>query len=97
VWHAVPVEDLLLLLCPDAVVLIEEIEKGAFGFFECRIGVELIGQRASTAWPAIKSGCPSTRNGLEFHPFIPTEVRSCDHLPRAALLLFEHHRPGAVP
>jgi hypothetical protein len=38
VWHAVPVEDLLLLLCPDAVVLIEEIEKGAFGFFECRIG-----------------------------------------------------------
>jgi hypothetical protein len=37
-WHAVPVEDLLLLLCSDAVVLIEKIEKGAFGFFECRIG-----------------------------------------------------------
>lgn len=40
-WHTVPVKDLLLLLCPDAVVLIEKIEKGAFGFFECRIGASL--------------------------------------------------------
>jgi hypothetical protein len=37
-WHAVPVENLLLLLCSNAVVFIEKIEKGALGFFECRIG-----------------------------------------------------------
>lgn len=38
---AIPVEDLLLLLCPDAVVLVEEVEKGALGLFERGIGTGL--------------------------------------------------------
>lgn len=33
-WHAVPVEHLLLLLSPDAVVLVEEVEEGALGLFQ---------------------------------------------------------------
>lgn len=36
--NAVPVENLLLLLRSDAVVLVKEIEKRAFGFLEGRIG-----------------------------------------------------------
>ena len=39
--HAVPIEDLLLLLGADAVVLVEEIEEGAFRFFERRVGSSL--------------------------------------------------------
>lgn len=34
---AIPVEDLLLLLGPDAVVLVEEVEERALGLFEGRI------------------------------------------------------------
>lgn len=39
--HAVPIEDLLLLLGSDAVVLIEEVEKGALGLFQRGIGTRL--------------------------------------------------------
>ena len=35
---AVPVKDLLLLLCSDAVVLVEKVKEGALGFFERGIG-----------------------------------------------------------
>lgn len=34
VWHAVPVKDLLLLLRADAVVLVEEVKKGALWLLE---------------------------------------------------------------
>jgi len=37
-WNAVPVEDLLFLLCANTVVLVEEIEERALGFFERGIG-----------------------------------------------------------
>jgi hypothetical protein len=37
-WHAVPVEDLLLLLGSDAVVLVEEVKEGALGLFQRGIG-----------------------------------------------------------
>jgi hypothetical protein len=40
-WHAVPIEDLLLLLCSDAVVLVQEVEESALGFFEGGIGTRL--------------------------------------------------------
>lgn len=33
-WHAVPIKDLLLLLCSYAVVLVQEIEECALRFFE---------------------------------------------------------------
>lgn len=39
--NTVPVEDLLLLLRADAVVLEEEVEEGALGFFERGIGASL--------------------------------------------------------
>lgn len=39
--YAVPVEDLLFFLSPDAVVLVEEIEERALGFFERSIGPSL--------------------------------------------------------
>lgn len=32
--NAVPEEDLLLLLCADAIVLVEEVEEGALWFFQ---------------------------------------------------------------
>lgn len=38
VGDAVPVEDLLLLLGADAVVLVEQVEKGALGLLERRVG-----------------------------------------------------------
>ena len=41
VGHAVPVENLLLLLCPDAVVLVKEIEERALGLFEGGVGAGL--------------------------------------------------------
>ena len=41
VGHAVPVKNLLLLLCPDAVVLVEEIEERALGLFERGVGAGL--------------------------------------------------------
>jgi len=34
VRHAVPIKDLLLLLSANAVVLIQEVQEGAFGFLE---------------------------------------------------------------
>ena len=40
-WHAVPVEHLLLLLCSDAIVLVHEVEKGALWLLERRIGARL--------------------------------------------------------
>ena len=36
--YAVPVEDLLLLLCADAVVLVKKIEEGTLGLFQRGIG-----------------------------------------------------------
>lgn len=39
--HAVPVKDLLLLLCANAIILVEKVEKGALGFFEGGIGARL--------------------------------------------------------
>lgn len=33
-WHAVPVEHLLLLLSSDAVVLVQEVEEWALGLFQ---------------------------------------------------------------
>ena len=41
VGDAVPVEDLLLFLGTDAVVLVEEVEKGALGLFQGGIGSSL--------------------------------------------------------
>jgi len=41
VWYAVPVEDLLLLLRPDAVVLVEEVQETTLGLFEGGIGARL--------------------------------------------------------
>ena len=38
VWDTVPVKDLLLLLCSDAVVLVEKVKESALGFFERGIG-----------------------------------------------------------
>lgn len=40
-WHTVPVENLLLLLRPYAIVLIHEVEEGALWLFEGRIGAGL--------------------------------------------------------
>jgi len=41
VRYAVPVEDLLLLLCSNAVVLVEEIKEGRLGLLERGIGARL--------------------------------------------------------
>jgi hypothetical protein len=41
VWYAVPVEYLLLLLCPNAVVLVQEIQETTLGLFEGGIGAGL--------------------------------------------------------
>ena len=40
-WHAVPIKDLLLLLCADTVVLVQEIEESALWFFEGGISAAL--------------------------------------------------------
>lgn len=37
-WDAVPVENLLLFLGPNAVVFVQEIQERALGFFERGIG-----------------------------------------------------------
>lgn len=39
--YAIPVKDLLLLLCPNAVVFIQEIKKGALGLLQRRVGSRL--------------------------------------------------------
>ena len=39
--HAVPVEDLLLLLRPDAVVFVQKVQERAFGFFQRGVGPRL--------------------------------------------------------
>ena len=39
--NTVPVEDLLLLLCPDAVVLVQEVQEGALGLLERGIRTRL--------------------------------------------------------
>jgi hypothetical protein len=41
VWHAVPVKDLLLLLGANAVVLVQEVEEGAFRLFERSVSARL--------------------------------------------------------
>jgi hypothetical protein len=38
VRYAIPVEDLLLLLCSDAVVLVQEIQERALGLLQGSIG-----------------------------------------------------------
>ena len=40
-WHAVPVEDLLFLLCANAVVLVEKIQEATLWLFERGIGARL--------------------------------------------------------
>ena len=40
-WYAVPVEDLLLLLCSNAIVLVEEIQETRLGLLEGGIGTRL--------------------------------------------------------
>lgn len=39
--HAVPVKNLLLLLCANAVVLVQEVEEGAFRLFQRSISARL--------------------------------------------------------
>lgn len=39
--YAVPVEDLLLLLSADAVVLVQEVEEGAFRLFQRSVSARL--------------------------------------------------------
>lgn len=39
--YAIPVKDFLLLLCPNAVVFIQEIKKGALGLLQRRVGSRL--------------------------------------------------------
>lgn len=41
VWYAVPVENLLLLLCADAVVLVQEVKEATLWLFEGGIGAGL--------------------------------------------------------
>jgi len=41
VWYAVPVENLLLLLCPNAIVLVQEIKETTLWLFEGGIGARL--------------------------------------------------------
>lgn len=36
--YAVPVEDLLFLLCANTILLVEEIQEWTLGLFQCRIG-----------------------------------------------------------
>ena len=40
-WHAIPVEDLLLLLCSNAVVLVQEIQEATLWLFERGISARL--------------------------------------------------------
>ena len=40
-WHTIPVEYLLLLLRPDAIVLVHEVEEWALGFLERCVGAGL--------------------------------------------------------
>ena len=40
-WHAIPVKDLLLLLCSDTVVLVHKVEEWALRFLERCIGARL--------------------------------------------------------
>lgn len=40
-WHAIPIEHLLFLLCSDAVVLVQEVEEWALWFFERSVGAGL--------------------------------------------------------
>ena len=39
--HAIPVEDFLLLLCPDAIVLVQKVQERTLGFFKGCIGSRL--------------------------------------------------------
>jgi len=41
VWYAVPVEDLLLFLCPNAVILVEEVQETTLWLLERSIGARL--------------------------------------------------------
>jgi hypothetical protein len=41
VWDTVPVKDLLLLLCSDAVVLVEKVEEGALWLLQRSVGSRL--------------------------------------------------------
>ena len=40
-WYTVPVENLLLLLCSNAVVLVKEIQKSTLGFLKGGVGARL--------------------------------------------------------
>ena len=40
-WHAIPVEHLLLLLRSDAIVLVHKVEEWTLGFLERCIGARL--------------------------------------------------------
>lgn len=40
-WYAVPVEDLLLFLCANAVVLVKEVQEWALGLLKRCIGSRL--------------------------------------------------------
>lgn len=39
--YTVPIKHLLLLLCSDTAILIEEVEEGAFGLFQGRVSASL--------------------------------------------------------
>ena len=49
-WHAVPVEDLLLLLCTNAIVLVQEVQEGTLWLFQrcicSRLQVAQVGEYA---------------------------------------------------
>lgn len=64
--NAVPVKDLLLLLCPDAVVLVEKVQKGALGLLERGIGSRLeISQIREDAFLKLLGVLYWTAKGLE--------------------------------
>lgn len=64
--NAVPVEHLLLLLCANAVVLVEEVKEGALGFLEGCVGASLevseVGKNAFLEFLGILDG---TTEGLK--------------------------------
>lgn len=66
VGHAVPVEDLLLLLCANAVVLVQEIKESALGLLQRCIGTRLqVAQIGEDALFELLGVLDGTAKGLE--------------------------------
>lgn len=77
--HTVPVEDLLLLLRPNAIIFVEEIEERTLGFFQGRVGsgleVAQVGENAFFEFLRVLDGASE---GLESEGKASNDIRAGD-------------------